>query len=59
MTAVDHFQAATVMIADGRRIAAQQELREAIRWIDRTGKDKHMRSDLADLLATLGPECPA
>lgn len=59
MTALDHFQPATVMIADGLRIAARQELREAIRWIDRTGKDKRMRSDLADLLATLDPECPA
>lgn len=53
MTAFDHFQAATVMIAEGRRIAAQQELREAIAWIDRTGNDAHMRGDLVSLLETI------
>lgn len=41
MTAFDHFQSATVLIASGCMIAAQQTLLEAIRWIDRTGKDAH------------------
>lgn len=41
------------MIAECRWIAAEMELREAIAWIDRTGKDAHMRGDLAALLATV------
>ena len=53
MTAFDHYQNATVMIAEGRRIAARQELREALAWIDRTGRDRHMRDDLAALLETV------
>lgn len=53
MTAFDYFQESTVWIAEGRVIAAQQHLREAIAWIDRTGEDQHMRADLAALLATI------
>jgi len=53
MTAFDHFQRATVMIAEGRLSPARQRIRAAIRWIDRTGKDQHMRGDLSALLETL------
>lgn len=50
MTAFDHFQEATVLIASGCLIAAQQNLQAAIRWIDRTGKDASLRPDLVALL---------
>lgn len=50
MTAFDHFQAASVLIASGCVIAAQQNLQAAIRWIDQTGMDTHMRADLVALL---------
>jgi hypothetical protein len=48
-TAFDRFQTATVLIAEGRTHAAQRELERAIRWIDRTGRDTAMRSDLVAL----------
>lgn len=54
MTAFDRFQAATVMIAEGRRIAARQCIIEAITWIDRTGRDRHMRADLQALADSIG-----
>lgn len=54
MTPFDHFQHATVMISEGRRIAARQLLLDAIMAIDRTGQDTHVRSDLVALLEQIG-----
>ena len=53
MNAFDHFQIATTFIAEGRRPEARREIVAAINWIDRTGRDRHIRADLVDLLAGL------
>ena len=53
MDAFENFQLATTYIAEGRRAEARRHIANAIRWIDRTGKDKAMRSDLLDLLDML------
>lgn len=53
MTAFDRFQNATTFIAEGRRAEARREIVAAINWIDRTGRDRHVRADLVELLACL------
>ena len=50
MTAFDHFQTATCLIAEGDRPAARRALVRALLAIHRTGEDRHMRGDLAALL---------
>lgn len=53
MTAFDHFQTATCLIAEGDRRAARREIVQALLCIHRTGEDRHMRGDLALLLRRL------
>lgn len=53
MTPFERFQTATVLIAEGRRLAAQRQLELALRRIDRTGEDRTLRDDLKTLLDTI------
>lgn len=56
MSAFDHFQTATCALSEGRRTDARRKLEAAIASIDRTGRDRNMRADLAALLASIQPE---
>lgn len=51
MTAFDHFQHATVLIASGDKAKAAAVLTKAIAKIDRNGVDADMRADLCQLRA--------
>lgn len=53
MTAFDLFQKATCEISAGRRGDAAISLTKAIRKIDTTGDDAHLRADLVELRALL------
>lgn len=44
-----NFQLATVAIGEGDYMRAFKLLDGAMKWIDRTGRDTHMRDELAGL----------